>query len=51
VLDAPELFTDAALDELARLRKLKKLVLNKTPVSAAALEKLQKALPDCQVTK
>jgi serine/threonine protein kinase len=49
--NTPEPITDAALDEFAQLKKLKKLYLIETQVSATALEKLQKALPDCQVTK
>ncbi|MEQ1751599.1 MAG: hypothetical protein ABL974_19410, partial [Prosthecobacter sp.] len=47
----PAPITDAALDELAKLKKLKGLYLKETKVSAAALEKLQKALPDCKLTK
>jgi hypothetical protein len=49
--NTPEPITDAAIDELVKLKKLKKLYLVETKVSAEALAKLQKALPDCKVTK
>ena len=36
---------------LARLTSLEVLILNGTQVSEAAVEQLQKALPQCEITK
>ena len=47
----PAPITDAALEELAKLKKLKDLTLTETKLSDAALAKLQKALPDCVIKK
>jgi len=47
----PAPITDPALEELVKLKNLKELKLTETQVSAAALAKLQKALPGCTVTK
>ncbi len=47
----PAPITDAALDELVKLKNLKELKLTEASVSAAAMAKLQKALPGCKVTR
>ena len=49
--NSPAPITDAAIEELVKLRNLKELKLPETKISDAALAKLQKALPDCKVTK
>jgi hypothetical protein len=43
--------TDASVAHFARLKKLKHLGVNGSKVTADGLKELQKALPDCKVTK
>ncbi|MDB6004632.1 MAG: pknB 20 [Prosthecobacter sp.] len=43
--------TEAALEEIAKLKRLTELVLKETKLSDASLAKLQKALPNCTVKK
>ena len=43
--------TDAGLKELAGLKGLKELYLDDTKVTDAGIAELQKALPDCKITR
>ncbi|MBQ2821721.1 MAG: hypothetical protein IJF17_09090 [Thermoguttaceae bacterium] len=43
--------TDACVDALAKIKTLKKVSFRATGVSEEAIQKLQAALPNCQVTK
>lgn len=43
--------TDAGLKELAGLKSLHTLTLNSTQVTDAGVTELQKALPDCRITR
>lgn len=41
--------TDACVDDLAKLQKLKRLIVTETGITAEGVEKLQAALPGCQI--
>ncbi len=41
--------TDAGLDKLVRLRNLKRLVINRTPTSKAAVDRLRLKMPWCAI--
>jgi hypothetical protein len=43
--------TDSTLKELVALKQLKTVNLNKTRVTDGGLQQLQKALPDCHITR
>jgi len=43
--------TDASVKELATLKNLTELILSSTQVTAAGVKELQKALPNCTITK
>ncbi len=42
--------TDAGLEKLAELKQLRDLSLADAPVTAAAVERLRRSLPDCKIT-
>ena len=41
--------TDACVNDLAKLKKLKRLIVTETGITAGGVDKLQAALPDCQI--
>jgi hypothetical protein len=50
VLEGCENVTDAGLTHFEGLRQLKELTFSGSKVTAAGVEQLKKALPDCKIT-